>query len=193
MGVAKILKLVGLYKVNEEYMKSVDEKLEAVEGDLTAIAEVADSGSQLVDALSAGDKAKAVEVALEFCKIDDEVKELKEIQDKVKAGQTIEAAVGAADAAALTKELVKSVMREVADHYEKITGLLSNLAAVGKEIADKLTNFASAAASWSLAEKIGTPEAVRNTGAKAKKILGAANEAKTKLGALKDSIAKIKK
>lgn len=192
MGVGKILKLVGLYKVNEEYMKSVDEKLEAVEGDLTAIAEVADSGSQLIDALSAGDKAKAVEVALEFCKIDDEVKELKEIQAKVKAGQTIKAAVAGADGPALTKELVESVMREVAAHYEKVTELLSNLAAVGEEIAEKLKNFTSAAAGWSLAEKIGTPEAVRNTGAKAKKALSSANEAKTKLEALKESIGKIK-
>ncbi len=193
MGVGKILKLVGLYKVNKEYMKSVDEKLETAEGDITAIAEVVDSGSQLIDALSAGDNAKAVEVALEFCKIDDEVKELKEIQGKVKAGESIQAAVAAADGPALTKELVESTLREVADHFEKITGLLSNLAAVGEEIAEKLKNFASAAASWSLAEKIGTPEAVRNTGAKAKKVLGAANEAKAKLAGLKDSIAKLKK
>ena len=36
MGVAKLLKLFGLYKVNTAYMKSVDEKLEAVEEDLNA-------------------------------------------------------------------------------------------------------------------------------------------------------------
>jgi hypothetical protein len=51
--------------------------------------------------------------------------------------------------------------------------------------------MASAAASWSLAEKIGTPEAVRNTGKKAKKVGDGAREAKAKLEALKKSLGQI--
>ncbi len=192
MGVGKILKLVGLYKVNEEYMKSVDEKLEGLEESLTAVTEVADSSSQIVEAVNAGNMAKAVEVALEFCKIDDELKELKGIQDKVKGGETMAAAVAAADTPALTKELVTSVMKEVSEHAEKIVELVPTIAAAGKEAGEKLANFASAAASWSLAEKIGTPEAVGNTGKKAKQIKDGAEEAKTKLEALKESIGKIK-
>ena len=192
MGIAKILKLVGLYKVNDEYMKPVDEKLEAIQEDLDAVANVADSGFQIVDALNAGDQAKAVEVALEFCKIDDETTELKEIQAKVKGGEGIEAAVAAANGPALTKELVASTIREITDHYEKLKELLPNIAEVGKEAAEKATNLPSAAASWSLSEKIGTPEAVRNTGAKAKAVKDSAEEAKTKLEALKKSLEQLK-
>jgi hypothetical protein len=192
MGVAKILKLFGLYKVNDAYLKSVNEKLEAIEGDLGGIAEVADSGSQIIDALNAGDKAKAVEVTMEFCKIDDEVKELQEIQKKVKAGEKVAVAVAAADGPALTKEIVESVMREVADHYEKVKGLIPNIAAAGEEVARKASDLPSAAASWSLAEKIGTPEAVRNTGKKARKVKDGAADAKTKLEALKKSIEGLK-
>ena len=174
-------------------MKSVDEKLEALEEDLAAIGNVGDSGSQLVDALSAGDTAKAVNVALEFCEIDDEVAELKGIRDKIKSGETIEAAVAAADAPALTKELVASTMRAVVDHIKKVAELLPNITAVGEEVAEKVKNLPSALSSWSLAEKIGTPEAVSNTGKKAKQVLDTANEAKTKLAALKDSVANLKK
>jgi hypothetical protein len=191
MGIGKILKLVGLYKVNDEYMKPVDEKLEAIQGDLDAVANVAGSGSQIVDALDAGDKAKAVEVAMEFCKIDDEVKELNEIQGKVKDGETIEAAVAAADGPALTKELVASTIREITDHYEKLKELLPNIEAVGKEAVEKVKNLPSASASWSFAERIGTPEAAHNTGEKAKAVKDSAEEAKTKLEALKTSIEKI--
>lgn len=192
MGVLKILKLVGLYKVNDAYLASVNEKLDAIEGDLGGIAEIADSGSQIVDALNAGDKPKAVEAAMEFCKIDDEVKELKDIQAKVKAGETMEAAVAAADGPALTKELVSSVLREVADHYEKVTGLIPNIVAAGEEVAKKVSELPSAAASWSLAEKMGTPEAARNTGKKAKKVKDGAADAKTKLEALKKSLEGLK-
>ena len=192
MGIGKILKLVGLYKVNDEYMKPVDDKLEAIGEDLDAIANVSDSGSQVVDALNAGDKAKAVEVALEFCKIDDDVKELKEIQTKVKGGESMATAVAAANGPALTKELVESTMREVADHYDKITQLIPNIVEVGKEAAQKAADLPSAAASWSMAQKIGTPEAVRNTGKKATEVKDSAEEAKTKLEALKESIGKIK-
>lgn len=192
MGIAKILKLVGLYKVNDEYMKSVDEKLEAIEEDLGAVANVSDSGSQIADALNAGDKPKAVEVALEFCKIDDDVKELQEIKTKVDGGETIETAVAAANGPALTRELVESTIREIKDHYEKLKELLPNIAAVGKEAADKVANLPSAAASWSLAEKIGTPEAVRNTGEKAKAVKESAEEATAKLDALRKSLEQIK-
>ncbi len=192
MGVAKILKLFGLYKVNEAYLKSVNEKLDAIEGDLGGIAEIADSGSEIVDALGAGDKPKAVEAAMEFCKIDDEVKELKEIQTKVKAGETMKAAVAAADGPALTKELVSSVMREVADHYEKVKGLVPNIAAAGEEVAKKLSELPSAAASWSMAEKIGTPEAARNTGKKAKAVKDGVTDLKTKLEGLKKSLEGLK-
>ena len=192
MGFAKLLKLFGLYKVNTAYMKSVDEKLEAVEEDLNATAEVADSSSQILDALNAGDRPKAVEVALEFCKIDDEVKELKAIQAKVKGGTSIDDAVAAADAPALTKELVESTMREISEHYEKLNELIPNIAAAGEEAAAKLADFPSASAGWSTAEKIGTPEAVRNTGKKAKSVADSAQEAKAKLEALKESAAKIK-
>ncbi|MHC4200043.1 MAG: hypothetical protein ACYSU0_08640 [Planctomycetota bacterium] len=192
MGIGKILKLVGLYKVNEEYMKPVDEKLEAIQGGLGSVANVADSGSQIVDALKAGDQAKAVEVALEFCKIDDEVKELKEIQAKVKGGESIEKAVAAADGPALTKELVESTIREIKDHCEKLKELIPSIAEVGKEAVDKATNLPTAAASWPLAEKIGTPEAVSNTGKKATAIKEGADEAQTKLEALMKSLEQLK-
>ena len=192
MGIGKILKLVGLYKVNDEYMKPVDEKLEAIQGDLDAVANVADSGSQIVDALKAGDQAKAAEVALEFCKIDEETKELKEIQAKVKGGEGMEAAVAAADGPALTKELAESTIREIKDHCEKLKKLIPNIVEVGKEAVDKATNLPSAAASWSLSEKIGTPEAVRNTGKKAKAVKDSADEAQTKLEALMKSLDQLK-
>lgn len=192
MGIAKILKLVGLYKVNDEYLKPVNDKLEGIEEGLDAVANVSDSASQIVDALNSGDKAKAIKVALEFCKIDDEVKELKEIQKKVEGGETIDAAIAVADGPALTKEIVESTMREVADHYNKIAELLPNIVAVGKETAEKVANLPSAAANWSLAEKIGTPEAVRNTGKKANQVKDSAEEAKEKLEALKESIGKTK-
>lgn len=181
MGIATILKSVGLYKVNDEYLKSVNDKLEAIEADLDAAANVSDTGSQIVDALNAGDNAKAVEVALEFCKIDDEMKELNQIQSKVKGGESLEAAVAVADAPVITKEIVESTMREVTDHYNKVTELFPNIVAVGQEAAEKVTNMPSAAANWSLAEKIGTPEAVRNTGDKAKQAEDSAEEAKAKL------------
>jgi hypothetical protein len=193
MGVAKILKLFGLYKVNDAYLASVNEKLEVIEGDLGGIGEIADSGSQIIDALNAGDKPTAVKVAMEFCKIDDEVKELQEIQKKVKAGEAMEAAIAAADGPALTKEIVESVMREVADHYEKVTGLIPNIAAAGEEVAKKVSELPSAAASWSLAEKIGTPEAAHNTAKKAKAVKDGAADVKTKLEALKKSLEGLKK
>ena len=69
MGIAKILKLVGLYKVNEGFTKPVDGKLEEAEANLDAVANVSDHSSQVIDALKAGDTARAVTVVLEFCKI----------------------------------------------------------------------------------------------------------------------------
>ena len=192
MGIAKILKLFGLYKVNEEYLKAVDEKLEALEEQLGVIANAADSGSRIVDALNAGDTPKAVEVALEFCQIDNEVKELKTIQEKVKKGESIESAVAAAAGPALATELVESTIREVADNCEKIKELGPNIASAGEEVAKKAADLPSALANWSLAEKIGTPEAVNNTVGKAKAVKDGAGEAKTKLEALQKSLKEIK-
>jgi hypothetical protein len=191
MAIVKILKLVGLYKVNEEYLKPVNDKLEGIETDFNAVAKVSDYSSQVIDALNSGDKTKAVNVALEFCKVDDEVKELKEIQRKIEEEETIDAAVAAANGPELIKEIAASTMKEVTDHYKKVTELLPNIVALSEEISERLKNVKSAADNWSLAEKLGTPEAMRNTAEKVKKIQNSAKEAKTKMEVLKKSIEEI--
>jgi hypothetical protein len=192
MGIAGVLKLVGLCKVNNDYLKDVDDKLEEMEGDLDALAEVTDSSSQIVDALKAGDKPRAVRVALEFCTIGDETKELKEIRRRVQEeGKSVDAAVATADGSALVKELVGATRKEITGHYDKVKELVPAAVSLGKKIAEKLSELPAAAASWSFAEKVGTPGAVRKTGKRTKKVQGGAEEAKTKLEQLKDSLEKI--
>lgn len=172
-------------------MASVDEKLEALEGDLGAIKDAAGAASTIIDALKAGDNAKAVEAALEFFKSDDELKELKGIKEKVDGGETIQSAIKAANGPALAKELVESTVREIKGSIEKVKELVPNIAAAGKAAAEKAKNMTSEAGSWSFAEKMGTPEAVRNTGDNAKKVADGAEEAKTKLEALTESIKEV--
>ena len=104
----------------------------------------------------------------------------------------MEAAVSAANGPALTKELVESTIREIKDHCEKLRELIPNIVEVGKDAVEKATNLPSADASWSLSEKIGTPEAVRNTGKKAKAVKDSAEEAQTKLEALMKSLEQLK-
>ena len=192
MGLGGILKLFGLCKVNNAYLKPVNDKLEGIEDGLGSIAGVADSGSQVVDAMKAGNTAKAVEVVLEFCEIDDELKELKTIKDKIDGGEKLTAAVAAANGPLLTQEILASVTKQVTKSLKNIGDLIPSIVDAVKEIADKLSNLKTAAASWSLAEKVGTPGAVAKTAKRAKKVKESAEEAKPKLEALGKSLAKLK-
>ena len=88
----------------------------------------------------------------------------------------------------LIKEIVESTMKEVTDHYNKVTELLPNIVALGAEIIEKVRNIRSATANWSWAEKLGTPRALRNMGKRVKQVQNSAEEAKNKLEALKKSI-----
>lgn len=188
MSIVEILERIGIRTINEKYLKPINENLEKIEEDFYAVARVSDYSSQVIDALNSGEKTRAVNVALEFCKIDDETKELKEIQKKIEEGKTIDAAVTAANGPVLIKEIVESTMKEVTDHYNKVTELLPNIVALGTEIIEKVRNIRSAAANWSWAEKLGTPGALRNMGKRVKQVQNSAEEAKNKLEALKKSI-----
>ena len=123
MSIAEILERIGIRTSNEKYLKPINENLEKIEEDFYAVARVSDFSSQVIDALNSGEKTRAVNVALEFCEIDDETKELKEIQKKIEEGKTIDAAVTAANGPVLIKEIVESTMKEVTDHYKKVTEL----------------------------------------------------------------------
>jgi uncharacterized protein YhaN len=192
MIIKSILKIFRIYEVNEEYTKPIDDRLIEIDGAFSSVAQALDSGSQMIDALNSNDLTGAVNVALEFCKIDDEVKELNEIKRKIKEeGITVETAVAAADSPVLIKEIVESTMKETTDHYKKVAELLPNIVALGKEIGEKLKNLKSEAANWSLAEKLGTPAALRNTAKKAKQVKDSAEEVKAKLEALIQSIEQL--
>ena len=67
-----------------------------------------------------------------------------------------------------------------------------DFAAVGEEVAKKLADLPTEAAKWSLAEKIGTPEAVKNTADKAKSVKDVAAEATSKLESLTKSLNEVK-
>ncbi len=186
---AVILRPLGFYEVNEDYMKAVNEKLEEIEADLSSVATVSNSSSQVIDALKSGETTKAVEVGLEFCKIDDEVKELKEIKRKLEAEEgTIATAVAAANGPALIEEIVESTKKEFTGHCDKVTDLLIDIAALVKEVGAKLTNLPSASKTWSWAERLGTPKELRNTGKKVEEVQASAEKAKKDLDALTKSI-----
>ena len=187
--VAMILKPLGLYKVNGEYLKSVNEKLGDIEADLGSVAAVSNSSSQVINALAWDDATKAVEVGLEFCKIDDEVKELKEIERRIETEkQTVDAAVAAANVPTLIKEIVESTKKEITEHCDKVTDLLIDIVALVREVGERLTNLPSASKTWSWAERLGTPKELRNTGKKVEEVQASAEKAKKDLDALRQSI-----
>jgi ubiquinone/menaquinone biosynthesis C-methylase UbiE len=191
MAIVRVLGFVGLYQVDNEYLKPVNRKLEEIEEDFHVVARVSNYSSQVVDALNSDDKSPAVNVALEFCTIDDGAKELKEIQRRIKEEETIDAAVTAANSPVLVKEIVEATMKEVTNHYHKVTELIPNIGALIREIGKKIEMLKEAATDWSLAKRIGTADALRSTGKRVKQVKNSAEEAQMKLQALKKSLEQI--
>ena len=163
-------------------------KLGKIEDAFESIAKVSNSTSQIIEALKSNNIAKAVEVVLEFCEIDDEIALLKDIKTKTEGGETIEAIIGTIEAPALMNELVRSTKREIIGNFDNIKELMPSIAELMGEITKKIANIQSAAASWSFAEKMGTPTAAQNTLKKAKALKGNVEEAKTNIEKLLDSI-----
>jgi hypothetical protein len=187
------LKLLGLSKVNEAFMKPISDKLEEIEGSLGSIGEASESSSKIVDALKAKDMNKAVEAVLEFYELDDTATELKGIKEKVDKGEKLEAAVSAGNAAALAPEVLEVVKSKLSDTLESIKALVPSIGELGTTIADKLKNIKSEVSSMSFAEKVGTPLALKDTASKAKSIKETAEETKGQLEQLKDSLANLAK
>ena len=156
MVMKSILELFGMYSVDEDYTRSIDEKLKKIEEDFNTVNQVSDTCDQIVNALIFNDRTKAVNVALNFCKIDDEVKELQRIRREItENGSTVENALSSAKAKDIVKEIVTSTRKEIKDNSDKITELIPNIASAGNEMNEKFKNLKTATTAWSLKEKLG--------------------------------------
>ncbi len=182
MTIKQFFENIGIYKVNSQYTQPLDNKLSEIEEDFRSVEHVSDYSERVISALNAHDNASAVSAALQFFKIDDEAKELKKIQKKIAEGKvSVESATAAANTPFLIREIVFSAKNEISNNYKKINDLLPDIENLGTEISEKLQNIKVEAVGWSLAEKIGTPEAIRNTSRRAKKVKESAEAAKMKL------------
>jgi hypothetical protein len=184
--------MLGLSKVNEGFMGPINEKLEGIEESLGSIGEVSEHSATIVEALKAGDKAKAAGVVLEFYEIGDAAEELKGIKEKVGKGEKLAAAVSAADAAKLGPELIDTVKSKLSDTVEAIKSLVPTIVDLGKELADKVANIGSELGKLSFAEKVGTAAALKKSAGKTKDIKDTAEETKGQLEQLKDALANLK-
>lgn len=187
----KTLEGLNLYKVNKEYMKPIDDKLSSIESGLREVGDVAGCGHQILLASKTGDTALAIDAALRYFEIDDEVKELQDIKKKIEKGQTLETAIAAAPVQALYGEIVKTTTDELTASYNDVTGLLEDITSLSKEIAEKLTKFRFEAASWPIPVKLGTAAALRETFQETKKVNSAASNTRKKIEELKQSILEI--
>jgi prophage DNA circulation protein len=187
MGIASILEIFG-FKPKVEYIQPVNDKLDKIKEDLYAVDVVADYCSNVIDALNNDDKSGAVNATFEFCKIDDDVKVLQEIQEKVRAGENLDAAVSAANSPAVIEEIVASTRKEISDHYNKIAQLVPDIRDFIKEVSDKISNIKNEAAGWSWIEKILTADALRNTLMQINQVQKSAGDALKKMETLPKSL-----
>jgi hypothetical protein len=187
MGIASILEIFG-FKPKAEYIQPVNDKLDKIKEDLYTVEVVADYCSNVIDALNNDDKSRAVNATFEFCKIDDEVKLLQEIQKKVRAGENLDAAVSAANSPVVIEEIVASTRKEISDHYNKIAQLVPDIRDFIKEVSDKISNIKNEAAGWSWIEKILTADALRNTLIQINQVQKSAGDALKKLETLPKSL-----
>lgn len=192
MSFKKFLEFCHIYKVNEAYVKPLNDKFTELDEDFGSVAQASDSSSQIIDALNKNDLPRAVNVAMEFCKIDDEVEQLKEVKRKIEEDKVmIDTAIAAAESPILIKEIATSTEKEIKEHCNKIAELLPNIESLHELTIEKLKNIKSESANFTFAERLGTPEAVRDTSNKANQMRNSATEAKNKLEILSESIEKV--
>lgn len=187
--IGKVLEPLGLYKVNDDYLKSVNEKLKKVEGDLGAISDFCSTVNGLLESVKSKKLEPAVKSVLKFCKIDDDVAELKKIKARVDGGDTLAAVLAGRQAAPILIEIAQSVKKEITTKHEGVIGIAKDVAQVVEEATQKLADIRDAAGDWTFAEKMGTPGAVKNTMAKANKVKDKAREAKTSLETMLETVA----
>ena len=191
-AVSGILKPLGLYKVNDAYLAPVNDKLSAAAQEADAVEQDAHACGEILDAINADDIEKAVGLALEFFEIDDEVAELNDIRSKVKAGEILPAAVAAKNGPALIQEMVRSIGSHLEEAYGRTERLLQTLVETADLATSKVKELPDAIGGWSLAERLGTPEAVQNTAQKVREAEEQVRELKGELESLVKRVGEIR-
>ena len=156
-----ILKPLGLYKVNDVYLAPVNEKLSASAEEADAVKQDVHECGKIVEAINAGDNDEAVGLVLEYFEIDDEVAEHNDIRSSVESGEVLSAAVSAKDSPALIGEMVRSTRSCLEEAITMTDQLLQTLVETSELAMSKVKELpAVGSGGWSLAERLGTPEAV---------------------------------
>lgn len=190
--IESLFKPLGLYKPKNDYLESLDEKIEKISADFDSLSDLGGLCSNVIEELNKGNIDKATEEVLKFCKINDEVQQLREIKENVKKDRLIAAAISVVDAAALIDEIIESTSKEITACAENVQALFPDIELASSETAKKLTYLKSVSADWTIAEKLGTPAALRMTADKLIELKNSITSLKTEMNTLAEKIAAIK-
>ena len=178
----KVLKPLGLYRVNSDYIKVEKKQLSEIATSLAAVSRRVDSAAQVIAAIQSDNHEKAVPILLKIAAPDEHSVRLKEAQVRLKSGEKLKAVIGAVRSPELGQEIASSLRQVMAEARAEVDRGRFDLDVVGENLNRKVQELEGAAENWSMGEKLATPDAVRA-------ILKKATDARARANRIEEKVA----